>query len=177
MYILRMNFKPLFFSLILFSSCTIQKELVYDDLQPRAVPQKTWTYPEAKSMYDSFPEQAKQMLSERNMQWSDPMLQCDPESSFFPFLEEGILALEKKVGYPKEARYNRENGIVRVIYTIDSLGVPGDYRVMQNPSRSLSRAVLEALDDSFYVPGFCNGQPTAVVHNYSFVFQAFIISR
>jgi TonB family protein len=164
-----------FLIVFLFLSYKTTDTITLEEYEPRTAPPTTWTYEEAKALYDQYPEEAKQELAERNMTWAEYEPDCDPDRSFFPFLENGTMELQRKIEYPRQAREEMITGKVRLIYTIDSLGVPGDYRILDSPSPLLTRSVLNAVDESYYVPGYCNGQAASVVHYFTFSFNAFTI--
>ncbi len=79
-----------------------------------------------------------------------------------PQLVGGLAALQARVVYPQEARDAGIEGQVVVQFVVNEQGRVQDAVVLRSPDEMLSRAALEAVNGSEFVPGRQRGEPVKV---------------
>ncbi|HCD52104.1 MAG TPA: hypothetical protein DEQ34_06645 [Balneolaceae bacterium] len=172
-----MKIRLLFLLLVFLNSCTAKKELSTEEFQRLPPPMNTWKYEDGLSMIREFTSKDLADYSKLKLSWFDGTINCDPDSSYHAFPVEGPDRLYDNIIYPRESLIYGEKGKVRVVFTIDTLGIPGEYRVFEYPSYSLGMAVLNSINSTYFVPGFCNGKPKKMAQYFTIDFNTFVIGN
>jgi len=78
-----------------------------------------------------------------------------------PSLEGGNRALRKRIEYPEQAIQNNIEGTVTVLFTIDGEGNTSNFTVLEGIGHGAEEAVIQAIRESNFKPGFADHDTTA----------------
>ena len=148
-------------TIILITSCASNKTT-------ERTSSEIWEYEDAKTILDKS-RTSNQLLTLSTVEWLDKSIRCKDSESFFPFRNDDFILF--RLGYPEKARKRNEEGLVRLTFEIDETGKTGNFTILKSASPSLDKEVIDTIDKSKFIPGFCNKKPSKVLALFQFQFN------
>jgi len=130
---------------------------------------KVWTYEEASKVRTQSISNNELKTDYGAIEWIDKSLNYTDSESFYPFRADNSLVF--KITYPEEARKKNETGLVRLTFEIDETGSTSNFTLLKKASPSLDQMVIDVLNSTVFIPGFCNKTATKTLAIFQFVFD------